>query len=83
MFRDINRATRKHYSLEKKIRVALDGLRGEDSIAEFCRLEGILKGIITNSRRILCKLASGSLQAIMPVPPTLKRSRTYGVRLVI
>ena len=38
---DIRRATRKHYSAENKIRIVLDGLRGEDSIAELCRREGI------------------------------------------
>ena len=31
---DIRRATRKHYSAEEKIRIVLEGLRGEDSIAE-------------------------------------------------
>ena len=39
--RDIRRATRKQYSAEEKIRIVLDGLRGEDSIAELCRREGI------------------------------------------
>ncbi len=39
--KDIRRATRKHYSAEEKIRIVLDGLRGEDSIAELCRREGI------------------------------------------
>ena len=39
--KDIKRATRKHYSSEEKIRIVLDGLRGEDSIAELCRREGI------------------------------------------
>ena len=39
--KDIRRVTRKHYSAEEKIRVLLDGLRGEDSIAELCRREGI------------------------------------------
>ena len=38
--RDICRATRRHYSAEEKIRVVLEGLRGEDSIAELCRREG-------------------------------------------
>ena len=38
---DIRRATRKHYSAEEKIRIVLEGLRGEDSIAELCRKEGI------------------------------------------
>jgi transposase InsO family protein len=36
--RDIRRATRRHYSAEEKIRIVLEGLRGEDSIAELCRL---------------------------------------------
>ena len=39
--RDIRRATRKRYSPEEKIRIVLEGLRGEDSIAELCRREGI------------------------------------------
>ncbi len=43
--KDIMRATRKHYSSEKRSRIVLDGLRGEDSIAELCRREGISQGI--------------------------------------
>ena len=39
--RDIRRATRRHYSAQEKIRIVLEGLRGEDSIAELCRKEGI------------------------------------------
>ncbi len=39
--RDIRRTTRRHYSAEEKIRIVLEGLRGEDSIAELCRREGI------------------------------------------
>ncbi len=39
--RDIRRRTRKHHSAEEKIRIVLEGLRGEESIAELCRREGI------------------------------------------
>ena len=39
--KDIRRATRKIHSAEEKIRIVLAGLRGEDSIAELCRREGI------------------------------------------
>src|ERR671939_2181047 len=39
--KDIRRATRKHYSAEEKVRIVIAGLRGEDSIAELCRREGI------------------------------------------
>ena len=38
---DIRRATRRHYSAEEKIRIVLEGLRGEDTIAELCRREGL------------------------------------------
>ncbi len=39
--RDIRRATRRQYSAEEKIRIVLERLRGEESIAELCRREGI------------------------------------------
>ena len=42
---DIRRATRKRYSAEEKIRIVLEGLRGEDSIAELCRREGIAQNL--------------------------------------
>ena len=45
VIRDIKRKTRKQYSAEEKIRIVLDGLRGEDSIAELCRREGIAQGL--------------------------------------
>ena len=43
--RDIRRRTRKHHSAEEKIRVVLEGLRGEDSIAALCRREGIAESL--------------------------------------
>src|SRR2546428_13277843 len=43
--RDIRRATRRHHSAEEKIRIVLEGLRGEDSIAELCRREGIAQNL--------------------------------------
>ena len=43
--KDIRRATRKQYSAEEKIRIVLDGLRGEETIAELCRIEGIAQSI--------------------------------------
>ena len=39
--REIRRKTRRKYSSEEKIRIVLEGLRGEESIAELCRREGI------------------------------------------
>ena len=43
--KDIRRSTRKQYSAEEKIRIVLDGLRGEETIAELCRREGIAQSI--------------------------------------
>ena len=43
--KDIRRQTRRHFSAEDKIRIVLEGLRGEDSIAELCRKEGIAQSL--------------------------------------
>ena len=43
--RDIRRATRRQYSAEEKIRIVLEGLRGEASIAELCRKEAIAQSM--------------------------------------
>ena len=45
IIKDIKRKTRRHYNAEEKISIVLEGLRGEDSIAELCRREGISQGI--------------------------------------
>jgi transposase len=45
VMKDIRRATRRHFSAEDKIRIVLDGLRGEDSITELCRKEGIAQSL--------------------------------------
>ena len=52
--KDIRRAMRKQYSAEEKIRIVLDGLRGEHSIAELCRREGIAESLYyTRSKEFL------------------------------
>ena len=43
--REIRRKTRKRYSAEEKIRIMLEGLRGEESIAALCRKEGIASNL--------------------------------------
>src|SRR5271157_2312912 len=45
VIKGIRRATRRHFSAEDKIRIALEGLRGEASIAELCRREGIVENL--------------------------------------
>ena len=43
--KDIRRRTQRKFSAEEKIRIVLEGLRGEDSIAELCRREGIVTSV--------------------------------------
>jgi transposase len=43
--KDIRRMTRRKFSAEEKIRIVLEGLRGEESIAELCRREGIVENL--------------------------------------
>jgi transposase len=43
--RDIKRKTRRKYSAEEKIRIVVEGLRGEQTIAELCRREGIAESL--------------------------------------
>lgn len=45
LVKDIRQATWKHYLAEDKIRIVLDGLRGEQSIAELCRREAIAESL--------------------------------------
>ena len=46
--KSIKRQTRRKFSAEEKIRIVLDGLRGESSIAELCRREGIAESLYYN-----------------------------------
>jgi len=48
VIKDIRRVTRKQYGAEEKIRIVLDGLRGEGSIAALCRREGIAESLYYN-----------------------------------
>jgi transposase len=43
--REIRRKTRRRFSIEEKIRIVLEGLKGEASIAELCRREGIVPNL--------------------------------------
>ena len=42
---EIKRKTRRKFSSEEKIRIVLEGLRGEESISEICRKEGIVPNL--------------------------------------
>ena len=45
LIRDIKRKTRRKFSSEEKIRIVVEGMRGEMSIAELCRKEGIAQNL--------------------------------------
>ena len=45
LVKDVRRRTRKKYSSEEKIRIVLEGMRGEESIAELCRREGLNQNV--------------------------------------
>jgi transposase len=50
LVKNIRRATRKRHSSEERIRIVLDGLRGESSIAELCRREAIAESLVRHQR---------------------------------
>jgi transposase len=57
VLKNIRPATRRHFSAEHKIRIVLEGLRGEDSIAELCRREGLVQNLYFAGRRIFWRPA--------------------------
>ena len=80
--KNIRRKTRQTYSSEEKIRIVLDGLRGEDSIAELCRREGISQGIYYKWSKDFMELGSADWLATPPVLPRLTKSKTCAKRPV-
>jgi len=67
LVRDIRRATRKQYPAEEKIRVVLEGLRGEENISELCR-RALPPRCITAGRRSSWRPASAGWRATPPAP---------------
>ena len=64
--KDIRRATRKQYSAEDKIRIVLEGLRGQDS---FAAVKALHKASITLGRRSFWKPGNAGWLTIRPGPP--------------
>ena len=80
---DIRRATRKHYSAEEKIRIVLEGLRGEDSIAELCRREGIAQNLYYRGRKTEAgkkRLAGDTARAATSPGSVSRSSPTFQLR---
>jgi transposase len=59
--REIRRKTRRKYSAEEKIRIVLEGLRGEDSIAALCRREGIAPNLYYSWSKEFLEAGKGRL----------------------
>ena len=76
VLKDIRRATRKLHSFEEKIRIVLSGLRGEDSIAELCRKEGIAQSLYYSWSKVSGISASGSEG--LPLPRSGNGKRCTG-----
>ena len=74
VIKEIRRATRRQFSAEEKIRIVLSGLRGEDSIAELCRREGIVQNLYYPGRRSFWKLGRSAWPAIRRGQPPRRRS---------
>src|SRR5271165_4230071 len=74
------RATRRQFSAEEKIRIVLEGLRGEDSIAELCRREGIVQNLYYRWSKTFSKPARRGSLAIRRERRPRTRSRTFAAR---
>jgi transposase len=77
--KDIRRAMRRHFTAEDKIRIVLEGLRGEDSIAELCRREGIVQNLYYRWSKEF--LEAVDWPAIRRGRRPRTRSRSFAVRL--
>ena len=75
VIKDIRRATRKQYGAEEKIRIVLEGLRGEERIASLCRREGIAESLYYNWSKEFLEAGKKRLAAIRRgLPPAMTLS---------
>src|SRR5271154_3881686 len=77
VIKDIRRITRKQYGAEEKIRIVLDGLRGEESIAALCRREGIAESLYYNWSKEFLEAGKKRWRVTRRVPPPPTRSRCF------
>ncbi len=75
LVRDIRRATRKYHSAEDKIRIVLEGPRGEESIAALCRREAIAESLYYAWSKKFLEPGSAAWPVIPPARPRVTRSR--------
>ena len=80
LVKNIRRVTRKRHSAEEKIRIVLDGLRGEASIAELCRREGIAESLYYAWSKEFLEAGKRRLAGDTARAATNGESRTFDVR---
>lgn len=83
VIKDIRGATRKQYGAEEKIRVVLEGLRGEESLAALCRREGIAESLYYNWSKEFLEAGKKRWQVTRRAPPPPTRSRCCAARRAI
>ena len=66
--KNIRRATRRHFSAEDKIRIVLEGLRGEDGLAELCRREVGVQNLFYRWSKDFLEAGKNDWLAIPPGP---------------
>ena len=81
--KDIRRNTRRKFSTEEKIRIVLDGLRGESSIAELCRRRASTPTCITAGARTFWKLGRSACRAIPLAKPIPMKCPDLSARMAI
>jgi transposase len=80
VLKDIRRQTRRQYSAEEKIRMVLEGLRGEENISELCRPKASPPRCITAGPRSSWRPANADWQATRHAPQPPAKLKTFAVR---
>ncbi len=74
--REIRRKTRRRYSCEEKIRIVLEALKGEESVAELCRREGIIPNLSYPYRASIQKDADPDIPELIEARERLGEMKT-------
>jgi len=77
--REIHRRTRRRFSAEEKVRIVLEGLRGEESVAELCRREGLAPNLYYRWSKEF--LEAGKKRLLGDTRPEVKGLREENTRL--
>src|SRR3984957_2828248 len=80
VLKDIRRQTRRQYSAEEKIRIVLEGLRGEENISELCRREGIAASMYSGGAKKFLEAGRGRLAVDTAQVATPGELRIFVVR---